>query len=135
MLFPSYRYAPLSVRLVQQLTHPGGAAKVEEALRHLPGPTFEEKQEFSSGLKQKDASEAAKNPTTLFFFIGGVTFSEVSALRWLSKSEGRNYVVASTAMTNGNTLLKSCSRLLTGRRPPSQQHPPDGGDGAGGGRR
>jgi hypothetical protein len=127
-------YAPLSVRLVQQLTQPGGAAKVEEALRYLPGPTFEEKQEFASGLKQKDTAEPSRNPTTLVFFIGGVTYSEVSALRFLSKSEGRNYVAAGTSMVNGNTLIQSCSRMLKGRRPP-QPPQPSAGAGAGAGRR
>lgn len=133
-------YAPLSIRIIQQLTMPGGTAKVEEALRLLPGPAFEEKQEFKSGLKQRDAGADAgggqKKPTTLVFFVGGVTYSEISALRFLSKTEGRNYVVGTTNLTNGRTMLASLNRVLKGRRPPQpepQGRPRGGSRGGGGG--
>ena len=68
------------------------------------------------------SSKPGKNKVTLVFFIGGVTFTEIAALKWLSKQEGENYgdiVVATTKMVSvseeegeklilkGNTLIKS----------------------------
>ena len=43
---------------------------------------------------------------TLVYFLGGVTYAEISALRHMSTmDEGRRYVVATTKVTNGDTLL------------------------------
>jgi vacuolar protein sorting-associated protein 33A len=47
--------------------------------------------------------------TTIVFFLGGCTFTEVSAIRFLAQQdEGvRDYLVATTQMINGSTLLES----------------------------
>jgi len=45
----------------------------------------------------------------LVFFIGGLTYTEVAALRWMSKQEGQygDIIVATTKLINGNSLLNS----------------------------
>jgi hypothetical protein len=67
----------------------------------------------------------------LVFFIGGVTFTEIAAIRWLSQQDGtpprqrarmwrlvshpthhptpdnREYIIATTKLINGDTLLSS----------------------------
>jgi hypothetical protein len=45
----------------------------------------------------------------LVIFIGGVTFAEISALRFLSAQEGMKYdfIVATTKLINGQNLLKT----------------------------
>lgn len=45
-------YAPLSVRLTQLLARPGWRS-IEEVLKMLPGPHFEERQQLPSGLHKK----------------------------------------------------------------------------------
>lgn len=45
-------YAPLSVRLVQELSKLGGFAKMQDVLPLLPGPHFEKKQELPAGYAQ-----------------------------------------------------------------------------------
>ncbi|XP_076778945.1 vacuolar protein sorting-associated protein 33A isoform X2 [Arvicanthis niloticus] len=45
-------YAPLSVRLAQLLSRPGWRS-IEEVLRILPGPHFEERQPLPTGLQKK----------------------------------------------------------------------------------
>lgn len=50
-------YAPLSVRLAQLLSRPGWRS-IEEVLRILPGPHFEERQPLPTGLQKKRKSEA-----------------------------------------------------------------------------
>lgn len=45
-------YAPLSIRLTQVLARPGWRS-IEEVLKMLPGPHFEERQQLPSGLHKK----------------------------------------------------------------------------------
>ena len=53
-------------------------------------------------------------PTVLVVFIGGVTYAEISALRFLGNQGGLNcnFVVVTTKLVNGHTLIAS---LLQGR--------------------
>ena len=44
-------YAPLSVRIVEALSKPGGMRAIEDALKLLPGPHFDLKQEMPKGFK------------------------------------------------------------------------------------
>lgn len=53
--------------------------------------------------------QQGENRTTLVFFLGGVTYAEIAALRFLSQMEdsGMEYVVATTKLINGTTWIKS----------------------------
>jgi len=88
----------------------------------LPGKCFEQTQEAATGactaIEEKvPVSQAGKvekegggrKPLTLVYFLGGVTMCEISALRHLSEREnhGREYLIATTKLINGNTLLES----------------------------
>ena len=96
-------YAPMSVRLVQNCARPGWKA-IRDILDMLPGPSFDEYQNLSRRRK--------KNPDgikrTLVVFVGGCTFAEISALRFLSQQEDaqEEYSIATTAVINGNSFLK-----------------------------
>ncbi|KAF8941229.1 hypothetical protein BGZ58_001033 [Dissophora ornata] len=111
-------YAPLSVRLVQCVVQrgknqpggPGGRGPglvggngwrgFEDVLRMLPGRTFDEKQRVDDGQPPR---------ISLVFFLGGCTFTEVSAIRFLATQEGgqRDFVICTTQILNGNTLIDS----------------------------
>uniref|UniRef100_A0AAQ5ZZT2 VPS33A core subunit of CORVET and HOPS complexes n=1 Tax=Amphiprion ocellaris TaxID=80972 RepID=A0AAQ5ZZT2_AMPOC len=99
-------YAPLSIRLTQVLARPGWRS-IEEVLKMLPGPHFEERQQLPSGLHKK--RQQGENRTTLVFFLGGVTYAEIAALRFLSQMEdsGMEYIIATTKLVNGTTWIKS----------------------------
>uniref|UniRef100_A0A8C2XAI8 VPS33A core subunit of CORVET and HOPS complexes n=1 Tax=Cyclopterus lumpus TaxID=8103 RepID=A0A8C2XAI8_CYCLU len=99
-------YAPLSVRLTQVLARPGWRS-IEEVLKMLPGPHFEERQQLPAGLHKK--RQQGENRTTLVFFLGGVTYAEIAALRFLSQMEdsGMEYIIATTKLLNGTTWIKS----------------------------
>lgn len=147
-------YAPLTVRLAQLLSRPGWRS-IEEVLRILPGPHFEERQLLPTGLQKKRKSttcasipvgggspgsaqevgfcsarsiqpgllpaewevtlryfalgQPGENRVTLVFFLGGVTFAEIAALRFLSQLEdgGTEYVIATTKLMNGATWIQS----------------------------
>ncbi|XP_057348498.1 vacuolar protein sorting-associated protein 33A isoform X1 [Manis pentadactyla] len=99
-------YAPLSVRLAQLLSRPGWRS-IEEVLRILPGPHFEERQPLPTGLQKK--RQPGENRVALIFFLGGVTFAEIAALRFLSQLEdgGTEYVIATTKLMNGASWIES----------------------------
>ncbi|XP_061842197.1 vacuolar protein sorting-associated protein 33A isoform X2 [Nerophis lumbriciformis] len=99
-------YAPLSIRLTQVLARPGWRS-IEEVLKMLPGPHFEERQQLPAGLLKK--RQQGENRTTLVFFLGGVTYAEIAALRFLSQMEdsGMEYVIATTKLINGTSWVKS----------------------------
>ncbi|KAH7315840.1 hypothetical protein KP509_21G067400 [Ceratopteris richardii] len=93
---------------------------IEGALKLLPGSHLEWSQETlnvvdpgfeASGLERQDNSGVAdgRRSLVLVVFIGGVTFAEISALRFLSAQEGMKYdlIVATTKLINGTTLLET----------------------------
>ncbi|WFD31408.1 Vacuolar protein-sorting-associated protein 33 [Malassezia sp. CBS 17886] len=114
-------YAPLSVRLVQALCqHPiaraprgaradrtqptapvSGWDAVDDAVRHLPGANVDVAQADGAFARDTDAVR-----TTVVFFLGGVTYAEIAALRLLSRQQqSRRFLIAATSIVNGNTLL------------------------------
>ncbi|KAI1320180.1 hypothetical protein EDD11_001784 [Mortierella claussenii] len=124
-------YAPLSVRLVQCVVQrgkdgrppggPGGGGKstgiaggngwkgFEDVLRMLPGRTFDEKQRVDDGQPMSAKRSNGQPRISLVFFLGGCTFTEVSATRFLASQEGgqRDFVICTTQILNGNTLVDS----------------------------
>jgi hypothetical protein len=47
------------------------------------------------------------SPVVMVFFIGGCTYTEIAALRWLSKQPGSaRYIIGTTKLTNGYLLLE-----------------------------
>lgn len=108
-------YAPLTIRIVERALKPNGWQSLNDILSCLPGPTFEEYQStgqtsltttrrgsFSSELSQSDTPKVI-----LVFFLGGCTYAEISALRFLSRQEDNNveFVIATTKLINKNTFL------------------------------
>ncbi|CAO3695260.1 unnamed protein product [Umbelopsis ramanniana] len=90
----------------------------EEILKLLPGAAVDEVQTVEAKNEREAKATAARakrslgshhKKTTIVFFLGGCTFTEVSAIRFLAQQdEGvRDYLVATTQMINGNTLLES----------------------------
>ncbi|KAG2634058.1 hypothetical protein PVAP13_2NG231900 [Panicum virgatum] len=110
-------YAPLSIRLVQHAVRSGWRS-VEELLKLLPGPHLDLKRggSFDSSLEvqpgsgaQQSIDRVGRRSLVLVVFIGGVTFAEIAALRFLSAQEGmgHDFLVATTKVVNGNTILRA----------------------------
>ncbi|CAI5475823.1 unnamed protein product, partial [Closterium sp. Yama58-4] len=87
-------YAPLSVRLLQQVIQPGGWRAMDEVTKTATGPTFEWEQS-PDGTTHRDVTN--RTPSSMrkgqsesvprlvaAVFLGGVTFAEIAALRFLS---------------------------------------------------
>ncbi|KAM0949673.1 putative sec1-like protein [Dioscorea sansibarensis] len=112
-------YAPLSIRIVQHAIRSGWRS-VEEIIKLLPGPHLDIKRGgYSSnsssetihggGQSNADRLAVGRRSLTLVVFIGGVTFAEIAALRFLSSQVGLGYdfIVAATKVVNGNSLLET----------------------------
>jgi len=99
-------YAPLSVRLVQQLEKPGWR-NIREVLDMLPGPSFEDTQQVPPNLR--NSSKANQNKVVMVMFVGGCTMAEVAALRFLSNQEDSNveYLIVTTNITTGTQFIQS----------------------------
>lgn len=55
------------------------------------------------------SGQQGENRTTLVFFLGGVSYAEIAALRFLSQMEdsGMEYIIATTKLINGTIWIKS----------------------------
>eukprot|EP00560_Eucampia_antarctica_P003801 CAMPEP_0197835632 /NCGR_PEP_ID=MMETSP1437-20131217/26434_1 /TAXON_ID=49252 ORGANISM="Eucampia antarctica, Strain CCMP1452" /NCGR_SAMPLE_ID=MMETSP1437 /ASSEMBLY_ACC=CAM_ASM_001096 /LENGTH=771 /DNA_ID=CAMNT_0043441225 /DNA_START=8 /DNA_END=2323 /DNA_ORIENTATION=+ len=123
--YVSSGYAPISIRLVQAATQ--GWLGKDELLRELPGRLVDVNQrdppeDLSSALKRKPTINlgtlakslvvnSEQKPVLLVFFIGGVTFMEIAALRFLSKRTIFPYqiICCTTKIINGSSFLQSLS--------------------------
>ncbi|KAL3763609.1 hypothetical protein ACHAW5_003907 [Stephanodiscus triporus] len=78
-----------------------------EAMKRKRGPSL------GTLAKQwsKESSTEDDKPVLLVYFVGGVTFMELAALRFLSRRSSfpYNIVCCTTEIVNGETLLKSLS--------------------------
>ncbi|XP_049849357.1 vacuolar protein sorting-associated protein 33A-like [Schistocerca gregaria] len=81
-------------------------------IQNMPGgPTFclNQKLDPSTMLAISERKQQEDRPHTVFvFFIGGITFAEISALRWIKKHRKINMIIGTTNFVNGNTLIE-CS--------------------------
>ena len=50
---------------------------------------------------------ANRRPVSLVFYIGGCTFAEITALRFMGESIGHEFIIATTKLINGDSLIDS----------------------------
>jgi len=98
-------YAPLSCRVVEELITRGYDASKE--ILDLLGPHGAKIGATSARPTPVLTARGESTPTHLVFFLGGVTFAEIAALRFLGKVRGVRFIVAATAIVNGHTLIES----------------------------
>jgi len=123
-------YAPLSVRLVQcviqksylhSITSRGGNAATatggasqgwrgfDEAVKHVRGATFDVIQhgEGDKAVKARALlTGSGEKKTALVVFLGGITFTEIAALRFIAKKEPRKQIIiCTTSIISGNRIM------------------------------
>ncbi|KAK3341757.1 Sec1-like protein [Lasiosphaeria hispida] len=125
-------YAPLSVRLVQCILQkqyllsitrgngvtnaagaPGNGAQgwrgFDDAVKHARGPTFDEVQKGEDKAVKARAllSGGGDKKTVFVVFVGGISFTEIAALRFIAKKEEgkRNIVICTTSIISGNRMM------------------------------
>lgn len=128
-------YAPLSIRLVQCVvqkplmtaaakgrrgedgTNAGvnvgavGWRGFEDVLKNVSGKTFDEPQrgEEKAVRARNILNGQNDKKVTVVFFLGGCTFTEISALRFIGRREEarRQIVIGTTAIVNGNKMMRA----------------------------
>ena len=129
-------YAPLSVRLVQALVQKqhlisitrgsntpaaNGAGGVtaahgwqgfEDALRNIRGETFNKiqkgEEQATKARHMLTGGAGAKSKTIMIMFLGGITFTEVAALRFLAKQLeplGKKILICTTGIVSGGSIM------------------------------
>ncbi|KAF7337688.1 Vacuolar protein sorting-associated protein 33A [Mycena sanguinolenta] len=102
---------------IKAQAHPiAGWRGFEDIVATIPGETIDIAQNGQSGSSVVAAPMAAllrplqKPTTTVVFFLGGCTYTEIAALRWVGRqNRGRNFLIATTGIINGNTIFESIS--------------------------
>ncbi|TMW67052.1 hypothetical protein Poli38472_012168 [Pythium oligandrum] len=111
-------YAPLTAKIVESAIKSRGWNNVQEALRQLPGPSGEanlktalnQNEDGTSATTKADTFGGEERKVMLVYFLGGVTYMEIAALRHISRQPDCPYdiIIATTKIVNGDNLLKSC---------------------------
>jgi vacuolar protein sorting-associated protein 33A len=89
-------FCPITIALIEAATGKGGWESIKKTMNLLPGKSLE--------FQQNSICE--KN-TILVYFMGGITMSEMNAIRYLNKKYQniREYVVVTTKLISGDTFL------------------------------
>lgn len=92
--------APLSVRLVEMMMNQGGYSRIRELLKLIPGASINPDNEADF------FKETQRKKKILVYYIGGVTFAEIAAIRFLNTLfPDKKFVVATTSIINGNSCM------------------------------
>ncbi|KAK0118819.1 hypothetical protein ONS95_007700 [Cadophora gregata] len=126
-------YAPLSVRLVQcilqkqyltSITRGGNANNsagvatggpsqgwrgFDDAVKHVRGQTFDEVQKGEDkAVKARSLLSGSGDKKTVFVvFLGGITFTEIAALRFIAKKEEarKQIIICTTSIISGSKIM------------------------------
>ncbi|CAG8971450.1 hypothetical protein HYALB_00002033 [Hymenoscyphus albidus] len=125
-------YAPLSIRLVQcilqkqyltSITRGGGANSgaagtggasqgwrgFEEVIKHVRGQTFDEVQKGEDKAVKARAllTGSGEKKTVFVVFLGGITFTEIAALRFIAKKEEarKQIIICTTSIVSGPRIM------------------------------
>lgn len=94
-------YAPILVRLIEFLFKKDGWNTIKSSLDALNAPTiYDEK-------KGNAFSNTTQRNVILVYIIGGVTYGELSAIRYIGKKYNKEIIVATTGVITGDRLVSS----------------------------
>ena len=98
-------YKPLSIAAIEFITRVGSWTGLDDVVGSWSGPAFTHYQGTSQRRSTQASSRAHR--VVLVYFLGGCTFSEINALRFLGEKTKIHYIVATTNLVNANTLMDS----------------------------
>ncbi|EGZ16684.1 hypothetical protein PHYSODRAFT_499539 [Phytophthora sojae] len=109
--FVTSGYEPISARLVEEILKFGHWRGIDHVMNHLPGPRAElhlaenDRPDKTSNADEAKKPKPKKKTVVVVAFVGGVTFLEVAALRWIASFYPIELIVASTSILNGKTFI------------------------------
>ncbi|RDD39049.1 Vacuolar protein sorting-associated protein 33B [Trichoplax sp. H2] len=94
------QYAPMSCKLIEHvLTFPNSFRDDDDIGKILNC-------DCSCIINASTISANRQTPIVMVYFIGGCTYSEIAALRFLGKQLNTEFLIATTSVTNSERLLK-----------------------------
>eukprot|EP00127_Corallochytrium_limacisporum_P002812 Clim_evm25s141 gene=Clim_evmTU25s141 len=110
-------YAPLSVRLVEAISRKGDLRNVDQIENMLPGGFFRTTQNLPPNVQmrlQLNDSEKSQPSMHFVFFLGGCTFTEIAALRFLAQNEtpAAEYLIGTTGIINGSSFIQQFTKAM-----------------------
>ncbi|KAI9894662.1 MAG: hypothetical protein M1814_002018 [Vezdaea aestivalis] len=127
-------YAPLSIRVIQcviqkqqilsltkgsqnsAMSGSSGASATgwkgfEDVLKNVQGPTFDEVQrgEDKAVKARQILNGSGEKKAVFIFFLGGITFTEIAALRFIAKQEEtrRRIIICTTSIISGSRMMQA----------------------------
>ncbi|XP_061855556.1 vacuolar protein sorting-associated protein 33B isoform X2 [Colius striatus] len=101
-------YVPLSCKIIEQVLERRGWLGLEEVVRLLNGNEF-----AVSDSTVEDNPSWESQRVILAVFLGGCTFSEIAALRFLGKERGCKFIFLTTAITNSARMMEAMIEAKT----------------------
>ncbi|NWU88564.1 VP33B protein, partial [Upupa epops] len=95
-------YTPLSCKIIEQVLERRGWQGLEEVVRLLNGNEFS-----ASDGSVEDNLGLESQRVVLAVFLGGCTFSEIAALRFLGRERGLKFIFLTTAITNSARMMEA----------------------------
>lgn len=86
----------------------------EDVLATIPGDTVDIIQTVPGGTASMTTLRQAKekSTTTVVFFLGGCTYTEIAALRWVGRqNKGRKFLIVTTGIISGTSIVDSIAGL------------------------
>jgi hypothetical protein len=94
-------FCPITIRLIEYAVKKGWAS-IKEVIKRLPG-------DFEYPANEKDIVFPRSKPClVLLVFIGGITYAEISAIRYLNKTlRDHKFVILTTHIISSKKLIES----------------------------
>jgi len=90
----------------------------DEVIATIPGETFDILQKRTKGVDSVAQTLASmvqphsKSSTTIVFFLGGCTYTEIAALRWMGRrNQGRKFLIATTGIVSGASIIEGMAAV------------------------
>ncbi|XP_056877373.1 vacuolar protein sorting-associated protein 33B [Takifugu flavidus] len=96
-------YNALSCKIIEQVLERDSWTGLEEVTRLINSPEFTVTVSNNAELSPKSDAQRI----IFVMFLGGCTFSEISALRFLGKEKGYRFIVVTTAITNSSRMMEA----------------------------
>lgn len=100
-------YKPLSCAAVEYVVRNGTWKGLDDVVKSWHGSVFSHEQSSRMSTRREAVVSVPSQRTVLVYFIGGCTFSEISALQFLSETTQCRYIVATTNILNHISLIDS----------------------------
>ncbi|KZV65574.1 Sec1-like protein [Peniophora sp. CONT] len=105
---------------VKMQAHPiVGFKGFEDVVSSIPGRTVDVSQKGIGGADTGTSStllpQREQSTTTVVFFLGGCTYTEIAALRWAGRqNEGRKFLIATTGIVSGASIVEGIAGVGRG---------------------